>query len=106
MASNKLTKAQIITALCESSGLDKKAVTTVLDGLVELTRRQLSDGGPGEITIPGLVKLKAKTTPATQDRLASLSGGGLPFGKPLREQVATCAAESRVLRKQHWILGN
>jgi nucleoid DNA-binding protein len=68
MASNKLTKAQIITALCESSGLDKKAVTTVLDGLVELTRRQLSDGGPGEITIPGLVKLKAKTTPATQDR--------------------------------------
>jgi DNA-binding protein HU-beta len=68
MASNKLTKAQIITALCESSGLDKKAVTSVLDGLTDLVRRQLSEGGPGEVTIPGLVKLKAKTTPATQDR--------------------------------------
>ena len=68
MASNKLTKAQIITALCESSGLDKKAVNSVLDGLTDLVRRQLSEGGPGEITIPGLVKLKAKTTPATQER--------------------------------------
>ena len=68
MASNKLTKAQIITALSESSGLDKKAVTDLLDVLTDLVKRQLGDGGPGEITIPGLVKLKAKTTAATQDR--------------------------------------
>ena len=25
-------------------------------------------GGPGEVVIPGLMKLKAKSTPATQDR--------------------------------------
>lgn len=68
MPSNKLTKAQIITALCESSGLDKKAVTSVLDGLTDLVKRQLGDDGPGEITIPNLVKLKAKTTPAVPER--------------------------------------
>ena len=31
--SNKLTKAQIIAALAEGSGLDKKAVNGVLDAL-------------------------------------------------------------------------
>lgn len=68
MASNKLTKAQFITALSESSGLDKRTVQTFLDSLTELVKRQLGTDGPGEITIPNLVKLKAKTTPATEDR--------------------------------------
>lgn len=67
-ASNKLTKAQFIAALAESSGLDKKTAANVLETLGELVKKQLGDGGPGEVTIPGLVKLKAKSTPATQDR--------------------------------------
>ena len=66
--SNKLTKAQFITALAENSGLDKKAVNGVLEALTDLVKRQLGPEGPGEVTIPGLVKLKAKVTPATQDR--------------------------------------
>lgn len=66
--SNKLTKAQIISALAEGAGIDKKSVNLVFDKLSELVKSQLGDGGPGEIVIPGLVKLKAKSTPATQDR--------------------------------------
>ena len=66
--SNKLTKAQIIAALAETSGLDKKSVNGLLDALSTLAKKELSAQGPGEITIPGLVKLKAKATPATQDR--------------------------------------
>jgi nucleoid DNA-binding protein len=66
--SNKLTKAQVIAALAESSGLDKRSVSGVFDALSDLVKKQLGDGGPGEIVIPGLVKLKAKSTPATQDR--------------------------------------
>ena len=79
MASNKLTKAQIITALCESSGLDKKTISSVLDGLTDLVRRQLGEGGPGEVTIPGLVKLKAKTTPAAfnKDSDVTLTSAGV-----------------------------
>lgn len=66
--SNKLTKAQIIAALAESAGLDKRSVSGVFDALSELVKKQLGAGGPGEVVIPGLVKLKAKSTPATQDR--------------------------------------
>ncbi len=66
--SNKLTKAQIIAAVAEEAGLDKKAVNSVLDALSSVIKKQLSSQGPGEITIPNLVKLKAKQTPATEDR--------------------------------------
>jgi nucleoid DNA-binding protein len=66
--SNKLTKTQIIAAVAEEAGLDKKAVNGVLDALSSVVKKQLSSQGPGEITIPNLVKLKAKETPATEDR--------------------------------------
>ena len=66
--SNKLTKAQVVAALAEASGLDKKSVNGVLDALSSLARKELSAQGPGELTVPGLVKLKAKATAATQDR--------------------------------------
>jgi len=68
MPLSKLTKAQITAALAESTGLDKKAVGGVLDALSALVAKQLGSDGPGEITLPGLVKLKAKATPATADR--------------------------------------
>ena len=68
MPSNKLTKAQMVTALAESTGLEKKAVNGVLDALSTLVAKQLGPEGPGEVTIPGLVKLKAKAIAATQDR--------------------------------------
>jgi len=67
-ATNKLTKAQIIATLAESSNLDKRTISAVFDALTDLVKKQLATGGPGEIVIPGLVKLKAKSTPATQDR--------------------------------------
>ena len=66
--SNKLTKAQIIAALAEGSGLDKKAVNSVLEALSNLIKKELGAQGPGEITVPNLVKLKAKATAATEDR--------------------------------------
>jgi len=67
-SSNKMTKAQILAAMAESSGLDKKAVSAVFDSMFTLIKRELGSDGPGEIVLPGLVKLKAKETPATQDR--------------------------------------
>ncbi len=66
--SNKLTKAQIIATLAQEAGLDKKAVNGVLDALASLIKKELGPQGPGEVTIPNLVKLKAKATPATEDR--------------------------------------
>lgn len=66
--SNKLTKAQLIAGLAEATNLDKKSVASVLDALSELVKKELGPDGPGEVTVPGLVKIKAKEIPATQDR--------------------------------------
>lgn len=66
--SNKLTKAQLIVAIVEATSLDKKSVASVLDALGDLVKKELGPEGPGEVTVPGLVKIKAKETPATQDR--------------------------------------
>jgi nucleoid DNA-binding protein len=65
---SKLTKAQFISGIAESAGLDKKAVSSVLDAIADLVKKQLGPDGPGEVTVPGLVKLKAKVRPATEDR--------------------------------------
>src|SRR5262245_64925051 len=91
-SSNKLTKAQFITALAENAGLDKKTVNGVLDAIADLARRQLGPEGPGEVTIPGLVKLKAKVSPATQDREGPHPITKQPMiikGKPASRKIRT-----------------
>jgi nucleoid DNA-binding protein len=66
--SSKMTKTQFIAAISEGARLDKKQVTAVFDALTSLIKEQLGPNGPGELTIPGLIKLKAKTTPAVPER--------------------------------------
>ena len=64
--SSKLTKAAFIAALADGTGLDKKSVNTVLEALASLVKKELGNGGPGEVTIPNLVKLKAKKIAAQE----------------------------------------
>jgi nucleoid DNA-binding protein len=66
--STKLTKAQFIAALADGSGLDKKAVNSLLEALATVLKKELGPQGPGEVTIPNLVKLKAKATAATPEK--------------------------------------
>lgn len=56
-APKKLTKTQFIAALAEKTELEKKQVTSLLDALNEVINEQLNDGA-GEITLPGLLKIK------------------------------------------------
>ena len=65
----KLTKSQVILALSEQTELSKKDVGRVFEALSELVAKQLvGRGSPGEVTIPGLFKLKAVKKPATKER--------------------------------------
>lgn len=65
----RLTKTQVIAELSEQTELSKKQVTQVFDALSEVVAKQLAGrGAPGEITIPGLVKLKTVKKPATKER--------------------------------------
>jgi nucleoid DNA-binding protein len=68
MAPKRLTKAQVIAEIAELSELDKKSVSRVFDGLTDLIKKQLGSDGPGELVIPGLLKLKAVTTKAVAER--------------------------------------
>jgi nucleoid DNA-binding protein len=66
---SKQTKAQIITALAEDTGLTKKQVGAVLDSMAGLAQRHLMKGGSGEFTVPALgIKLRRVIKPARPAR--------------------------------------
>lgn len=68
MAGKRLTKAQVIAEVSNSTELDKKSVAKVFDSLQDIIRKQLAGRGPGEFVIPGLVKLRVVKKPATKER--------------------------------------
>ncbi|TAN57170.1 HU family DNA-binding protein [Patescibacteria group bacterium] len=66
----KMTKAQILASLAETSNVAKKDVATIMDKMVELAYTEVKKSG--EFTVPGIGKLvkmnrKARTgrNPAT-----------------------------------------
>jgi nucleoid DNA-binding protein len=64
----RMTKAQIMSELSDKTGLTKKEVSAVFDGLRDLIKRELGRRGPGEFVIPDLLKLKVRTIPARKER--------------------------------------
>jgi hypothetical protein len=72
MAVNKApksrTKSETYQALAASSGLSRKDVASVFDGLAELLRQDLGKKGPGVLAIAGLFKVKRVNKPATNTR--------------------------------------
>jgi nucleoid DNA-binding protein len=65
MPNQKLSKSQFVATLAEESGLNKKQATSALDTINSIVARQLGKRGPGEVLIPGLLKLNAVHKPAT-----------------------------------------
>ena len=68
MASDKpLSKSEILNALAESTGLSRKEVTAVLDGLEGLIEENLTKGS-GIFNLPGLMKIYVHNKKATPER--------------------------------------
>jgi nucleoid DNA-binding protein len=67
-ASKAVTKAEIYTQLSEKTGLSRKQVASVFDGLSELISKELGKKGPGLFIVPGLLKLKVVRKPATKEK--------------------------------------
>ncbi|MBM81956.1 MAG: DNA-binding protein [Planctomycetaceae bacterium] len=63
-----MTKSEILNALAESSGLSRKEVTAVLDGLSDLIAKNIGKKGPGVFNLPGLMKITSVHKPATKAR--------------------------------------
>ncbi|MCA8983372.1 MAG: HU family DNA-binding protein [Planctomycetaceae bacterium] len=61
-----MSKTELLTSLSESTGLAKKDVSAVLDGLGVLIEKSLGKKGPGVFNLPGLLKIQVQRKPATK----------------------------------------
>jgi len=64
----RFTKTQIINQLAEDTGLTKKDVNAVLDGLGDVIERHIKKRAVGEFTLPGMFKIKTVKKPARKER--------------------------------------
>merc|ERR1719171_248274 len=71
-----MPKTGITEALAAKTSLDKKAVTSVVDELVELATAEVKK--TGKFTIPGLCMLKTRIRPARK------AGTAMAFGKKIK----------------------
>jgi nucleoid DNA-binding protein len=61
-----MTKSEFVTTLAQKSGLNKKQATSALGTINTMIAQQLSKRGPGEVLLPGLIKLTIVDKPATR----------------------------------------
>jgi nucleoid DNA-binding protein len=70
MANGKkaMNKSQLTASIAEQTGLTKAQVNSVMAALGETVQKELGKKGPGQITIPGMLKLTVTKKPATKAR--------------------------------------
>lgn len=61
-----LTKTQLVAALAEEMGTDKKAASAALDAVTGVITREVSNGGA--VTLPGVGKIYCRERPARMVR--------------------------------------
>ena len=68
-SANKVrTKSEIYNAIAGHTGVHRKQVVAVFQGLEALLSADLSKKGPGVVQVPGLMKVMVKRLPATKAR--------------------------------------
>jgi len=67
MPDKRMSKYEFVSTLAEESGLDMKQAASALDTINAIVARQLGKRGPGEVLIPGLLKLSVIDKPATRE---------------------------------------
>ncbi len=56
-----MTKTQLVAALADDMGTDKKAAGTALDSMISIITREVSGGGA--VTLPGIGKIYCRERP-------------------------------------------
>lgn len=80
--SKPMTKTQLVAALADAMGSDKKTASSALDALAAVVSREVADGGT--VTLPGLGKVACRARPERQVR------------NPATGDVMTKAADKQV----------
>ena len=63
-----MTKAQLLSAIAEDTGLTRQQVAEVMDSLGGQIQRHIKRRGPGMFTLPGLLKIRTMRKPARKAR--------------------------------------
>jgi DNA-binding protein HU-beta len=61
-----MTKTQLVAALADAMGADKKVAGAALDAMAEIVAREVAAGGA--VTLPGLGKVACRARPERQVR--------------------------------------
>ena len=64
--SKPMTKTQLVAAVAEAMGADKKTASAALDAIADIVAKEVTAGGA--ITLPGLGKVACKERPERQVR--------------------------------------
>ncbi len=84
------TKGQLFSTLAGCTGIHRKQVSSLFDELGNIIAAHLKKQGPGQFTIPRLVKISVKHKPATKARkgINPFTGEEMMFkAKPSRNVV-------------------
>ncbi len=87
--SKPMTKTQLIAALAEEMGSDKKSASSALDAMCNLITREVSDGGA--VTLPGVGKIYCRERP---ERVVRNPATGEQFKKDADKVVKMTIAKA------------
>ena len=87
--SKPMTKTQLVAALSEEMGTDKKSANAALDAICGLITREVSGGGA--ITLPGVGKIMCRARP---ERLVRNPATGVQFTKAADKVVKMTIAKA------------
>jgi DNA-binding protein HU-beta len=87
--SKPLTKTQLVAALAEQMGSDKKTANAALDAIAAVVSREVAAGGA--VTLPGLGKVVCRARPERQVRNPAT---GETVTKPADKQVKFSIAKA------------
>lgn len=89
------TKSEVVSQIADRTGLTRKDVGAVFENLNVVIRKSLR--GPGEFTVPGLMKVRVVRKPATKARkgVNPFTGEEIMIkAKPARKAVKVTALKN------------
>ncbi len=87
--SKPMTKTQLVAAIADAMGADKKTAGAALDAIATVVAREVTAGGA--VTLPGLGKVACKARPEREVRNPAT---GETIRKPADKQVKFSIAKS------------
>ena len=87
--SKPMTKTQLVAALAEEMGADKKTATTALDAITGIITKEVAAGGA--VTLPGVGKIYCRERP---ERMVRNPATGEQMQKPADKQVKVTVAKA------------